>query len=129
MITQGVKNFIETNYQLLDSDAIEFCHSAYNGLSIQQQKELIQALETAGINIDKAREQFILFHITMTMDLVARPVSLGIFVARYFDGILGFNHEWLLKYIKDNKSEWDDTVEIQEDSNGIWMVLPKGVNK
>lgn len=124
-MTEAVKNFIETNYQLLDSDEVEFCHSAYNGLSIPQQKELVQALNTAGINIDEAREQFIHFHITMTMDLVERPASLGIFVARHFDGILGFNHEWLLKYIKDNKSEWDDTVEIHEDTNGIWMVYPK----
>ena len=67
-MTEAVKNFIETNYELLDSDAVEFCYNAYNGLSIYQQKELIQALETAGINIDKAREQFIHFHITMTMD-------------------------------------------------------------
>ena len=124
-MTEAVKNFIETNYELLDSDAVEFCHSAYNGLSIQQQKELVNVLETAGINIDKAREIFIRFHISMTMEIVERPASLGMFVARHFDGILGFNHEWLLKYIKDNKSEWDDTVEIHEDSNGNWMVYPK----
>ena len=123
-MTEAVKNFIETNYELLDSDAVEFCHSAYNGLSIQQQKELIQALETAGINIDKAREQFIHFHITMTMDLVERSVSLRTFVARYFDGILGFNHEWLLEYIKDNKSEWEDSVYIEKDNNGNWIIYP-----
>lgn len=78
-MTEAVKNFIETNYELLDSDAVEFCHSAYNGLSIQQQKELVKALETAGINIDDAREIFIRFHITMTMDLVERPISLSTF--------------------------------------------------
>ena len=124
-MTEAVKNFIETNYQLLDSDAVEFCHSAYNGLSIQQQKELIQSLDTAGINIDKARVQCIHFVITMTMYIVERPVSLRTFVARFFDGILGFNSEWLLEYIKDNKSEWDDSVEIHEDNNGNWMVYPK----
>ena len=123
-MTEAVKNFIETNYELLDSDAVEFCHSAYNGLSIQQQKELIQDLETAGINIDKAREQFIHFHITMTMDLVERSVSLRTFVARYFDGIMGFDHEWLLAYIKDNRSEWDDSVYIEKDNNGNWMIYP-----
>ena len=123
-MTEAVKNFIETNYELLDSDAVEFCHSAYNGLSIQQQKELIQALNTAGINIDDAREQFIRFHITMTMDLVERSVSLRTFVARYFDGIMGFDHEWLLEYIKDNRSEWDDSVYIEKDNNGNWMIYP-----
>ena len=123
-MTEAVKNFIETNYDLLDSDAVEFCHSAYNGLSIQQQKELIQALEIAGINIDRAREQFIHFHITMTMDLVERSVSLRTFVARYFDGILGFDHEWLLDYIKDNRAEWDDSVYIEKDNNGNWMIYP-----
>ena len=126
-MTEAVKNFIETNYELLEDEnnVVEFCHSAYNGLSIQQQKELIQALETAGINIDKAREQFIHFHITMTMDLVERPVSLITFVARYFDGILGFDYKWLRDYIKDNRSEWNDSVEIHEDKNGNWMVYPK----
>ena len=123
-MTEAVRNFIETNWQLLDDNAVEFCHSAYNGLSIQQQKELINALNTAGINIDKAREQFIHFHITMTMDLVEQRVSLRTFVARFFDGILGFNHEWLLEYIKDNKSEWDDSVEIHQDNNGNWMIYP-----
>ena len=51
-MTEAVKNFIETNYELLEDkdNIVEFCHSAYNGLSIQQQKELIQALEIAGIN-------------------------------------------------------------------------------
>ena len=123
-MTEAVKNFIETNYELLDSDAVEFCHSAYNGLSVQQQKELIQALETAGINIDKAREQFIHFHITMTLDVVERTVSLRTFVARYFDGILGFDSEWLLEYIKENKSEWEDSVYIEKDRNGNWMIYP-----
>ena len=125
-MTEAVKNFIETNYELLEDkdNVVEFCHSAYNGLSIQQQKELIQALNTAGINIDEAREQFIRFHITMTMDLVERPVSLRTFVARFFDGILGFDSEWLLEYIKDNKSEWDDSVEIHEDNNGNWIIYP-----
>ena len=124
-MTEAVKNFIETNYSLLDTDPTEFCHSAYNGLSIHQQNELVQALNTAGINIDKAREQFIHFLITMTMDQVERRVSLDIFVARYFNGILGFNHEWLLEYIKDNISEWDDSVYIEKDNNGNWMIYPK----
>ena len=126
-MTEAVKNFIETNYELLEDEdnVVEFCHSAYNGLSIQQQKELIQALNTAGINIDKAREQFIRFHITMTMDLVKRPVSLRTLIARYFDGILGFDSEWLLNYIKDNGSEWYDSVYIEKDNNGDWMVYPQ----
>ena len=124
-MTEAVKNFIETNYELLDSAAVEFCDSAYNGLSIPQQKELVKALETAGINIDEARETFIHFHITMTMDLVERPVSLRTLIARYFDGILRFDSEWLLNYIKDNGSEWYDSVYIEKDNNGNWMVYPQ----
>ena len=124
-MTEVVKNFIETNYSLLDTDPTEFCHSAYNGLSIQQQKELIHVLNTAGINIDEARERFVRFHITMTMDSVDRPISLSTLVARYFGGILGFNHEWFVEYIKDNGSEWDDSVYIEKDTNGVWMVIPR----
>lgn len=125
-MTDAVKNFIETNYELLEDEdnVVEFCHSAYNGLSIQQQKELIKVLETAGINIDKAREQFIRFHITMTMDLVDRVIFLETFVARYLNGILGFNSEWLIDYIKDNRSEWDNSVYIEKNNNGEWMIYP-----
>ena len=123
-MTEAVKNFIETNYELLDSDDVEFCYSAYDVLSIQQQKELIQALNTAGINIDKAREQFIYFHITMNMELVERAVTLRTFIARYLNGILGFDQEWLLDYIKDNRSEWSDSVYIEKDNEGDWMIYP-----
>ena len=123
-MTEAVKNFIETNYELLDSNDVEFCYSAYKGLSIQQQKELIQALNTAGINIDKAREQFIHFHITMNMELVERAVTLRTFIARYLNGILGFDQEWLLDYIKDNRSEWSDYVYIEKDNEGDWMIYP-----
>ena len=124
-MTEAVKNFIETNYQLLDSDAVEFCHSAYNSLSHYQQKELSDVLDAAGINIDREKEIFIRFHITMTMDLVERPVELQVLVARYFANILGLDAEWIVEYIKDNRSEWDDTVAIHEDRNGNWMVYPK----
>ena len=123
-MTEAVKNFIETNYELLDSNDVEFCYSAYDCLSIQQQKELIQALNSAGINIDKAREQFIYFHITMNMELVERAVTLRTFIARYLNGILGFDQEWLLDYIKDNRSEWSDSVYIEKDNEGDWMIYP-----
>ena len=123
-MTEAVKNFIETNYELLDSDAVEFCDSAYNGLSIPQQKELVKALETAGINIDEARETFIHFHITMIMEIVKRAVTLRIFIVRCLDGILGFDHEWLFDYIKDNRSEWSDSVYIEKDNEGDWTIYP-----
>ena len=109
-MTKAVKNFIETNYELLDSNDVEFCYSAYDCLSIQQQKELIQALNTAGINIDRA-------------------VTLRTFIARYLNGILGFDQEWLLDYIKDNRSEWSDSVYIEKDNEGGLDDLSCGVNK
>ena len=124
-MTEEVRNFIETNYQLLDSDAVEFCHSAYNGLTHYQQKELSDVLDSAGINIDKAKEIFIRFHIGMTMEIVERPVRLRVLVAQYFANILGLDDEWIMEYIKDNRSEWEDTVEIHADRNGNWMVYPK----
>ena len=122
-MTEAVKNFIETNYELLEDEdnVVEFCHSAYNGLSIQQQKELIQVLNSAGINIDTAREQFIRFHITMTMETIERPVSLRVLIKRYFDGLLGFDEDWLFNYILDNEQEWDNKIELV---NGSFKVFP-----
>lgn len=103
---------------------LNFVIVRYDGLGIQQQKELIHALNSAGINIDKAREQFIYFHITMNMELVERAVTLRTFIARYLDGILGFDHEWLFDYIKDNRSEWSGSVYIEKDNEGDWMIYP-----
>lgn len=120
-MTEVVKNFIETNHSLLDTDPNEFCHSAYNGLSIQQQKELIHVLNTAGINIDEARERFVRFHITMTMDLVERPILLRVLISQYFSGVLGLDSDWFFQYILDNEQEWDNKIELV---NGSYKVFP-----
>lgn len=120
-MTNAVKNFIETNYILLDTDPVEFFHSAYNGLSISQQKELVTVLEEASIPTQDARETFIRFHITMTLETLERPVTLRVLVARFFDGILGFDADWIFNYILDNENEWDVEIAL---INGTYYVYP-----
>ena len=120
-MTDAVKNFLEVNYELLDSDQNEFFHWAYNGLSIQQQQELINVLAIAGIDVESGRETFMRFYIRMTMESIDRPVSLKVLINRYFEGILGFDEDWLFKYILDNQNEWDNKIELD---HGIYYVYP-----
>ena len=120
-MTEAVKNFLEVNYELLDTDQTEFFHMAYNGLSISQQRELVYMLREANIDTSESREQFIRFHIVMTMETIERPVTLRVLIKRYFDGILGFDEDWLFNYILDNENEWDNKIEL---INGTYYVYP-----
>lgn len=120
-MTDAVKNFLEVNYELLDTDQNEFFHIAYNGLSIRQQMELIRILSEAEIDTSEARENFIRFHINMTMETIERPVTLRVLIKRNFEGILGFDEDWLFNYILDNEQEWDNKIEL---INGTYYVYP-----
>lgn len=126
-MTNDVKNFIETNWQLLDDNVVEFFHSAYNGLSLYCQKELIDVLQTAKIDVEKARETTIHFIITMWMEDLGKPVYLSTFISRYLDGTLGYDADWLTDYIINNQSEWDDSVTIEIADNGDFLLYPEGV--
>lgn len=117
----NVKNFIETNYQLLETDPVEFFHSAYNGLSIPEQTQLVEALDEAEIETLKARETVIRYIITMNFEVIERPVTLRVLVARMFRNVLGFDSEWLFNYILDNQNEWDNKI-IK--NNGTYYVYP-----
>ena len=122
-MTDAVKNFLEVNYELLDTDPTEFFHWAYNGLSIRQQMELVRVLSEAEIDTSEARENFIRFHITMTMETIERPVTLRVLIKRNFEGILGFDKDWLFNYILDNEQEWDNKIKL---INGTYFVYPVG---
>ena len=122
-MTEGIKNFLEVNAQLLDTDQNEFFHIAYNGLTISQQKELVNLLGEANIDVAEARENFIRFHIGMTMETIERPIALETFIKRYEVGILGFDYEWLFEYIINNSEEWTD-VRITKGIDGIDYVFP-----
>lgn len=120
-MTESVKNFIETNYSLLDNDPIEFCHTAHNGLSRSQQKELMDILKESNINIDSAVEAFARFYIVMTMGIVERPVLLRVLISQYFNGVLGLDSDWFFQFILDNEQEWDNKIELV---NGSYKVFP-----
>ena len=120
-MTEAVKNFLEVNYELLDTDQNEFVHWAYNGLNRFQQKELMSVLKDSDINIDSAVEAFVRFHIAMTLEDLDRPVHLDMLIAQYFMGIFGLDHEWFFRYILNNEQEWDNKIRF---SHGKYMVFP-----
>lgn len=123
-MTNDVKNFIETNWQLLEDNAVEFFHSAYNGLSLYCQKELIDVLQTANIDVEKARETTIHFIITMWMEDLDKPSYLSTFISRYLDGILGYDADWITDYIINNQTEWEDSVTIKIADLGDFLLFP-----
>lgn len=120
-MTEAVKNFLEVNYELLDTNQNEFVHWAYNGLNRVQQKELVVVLSEAGINIRSAIEAFIRFHIAMTMEVVEHPVYLHLFVRQYFTGIMGLDTDWIVEFILENQQEWNNKIELV---NGSFKVFP-----
>ena len=120
-MTEAVKNFLEVNYKLLDTNQNEFVSWAYNGLNRAQQKELVVVLSKAGINISSAIEAFIRFHIAMTMEVVEHPVRLDLLVRQYFTGIMGLDTDWIVDFILENKQEWDNKIEFV---NGSFRVFP-----
>ena len=120
-MTEAVKNFLEVNYELLDTNQNEFVHWAYNGLSRAQQKELVTVLSEAGINIDNAIEAFLRFNIAMTMELVERPVNLHVFVRQYLTGTMGLDTDWIVEFILENRQEWDNKIGL---INGSYRLFP-----
>lgn len=121
-MTTNVKNFIETNVELLDSNQFEFFISAYNGLTLIEQKLLVEALKAAQIDVEKAREDVLRYIITRVMEDIEREVTLYILIQRHLDGVLGYDSEFISDYILANTSEWDNRIER---INGEEYVYPQ----
>ena len=124
-MTEIVARFLETNKSLLDTDLVEFFHSAYNGLSNSHQAQVVEALETAGIDTYSARERVMRFVITMETEVLERKCSLDRFVSRLESGgLLGFDHPDLVEYIMENANEWDVNIEF---INNDYYLVPREV--
>ena len=115
-MTEAVKNFIETNYELLDSDPNNFFMTAYNGLSIQQQGELIDVLNQAGVDFEQSRYAVLRFILTMNFEDLERPVSIQMYVNRYLVGILGYDYAELSDIIIEESNEFDVDIVFEASS-------------
>lgn len=124
-MTEIVARFLETNKSLLDKDLVEFFHSAHNGLSNAHQAQVVEALETAGIDTYSARERVMLFVITMETEVLERKCSVDQFVSTLkYGGLLGFDHSELVEYIMENANEWDVNIEY---INHDYYLVPREV--
>ena len=121
-MTEEVKNFIETNYHLLDSDANDFFMTAYNGLSIHQQGELIDILNDAGIDFEQSRDAVLRFILTMNFDTLERPVFVDTYIARYLKGILGYDNFELRQFILEESDEFDVDIVVE---NNDYKIYPR----
>ena len=121
-MTEEVKNFIETNYQLLDSDPNDFFTTAYNGLSIHQQGELIDILNEAGIDFEQARDAVLRFILTMKFEDLDRPVFVDTYVAWYLSGILGYDNFELRQFILEESDEFDIDIVVE---NNDYKIYPR----
>lgn len=123
-MTEIVANFLQTNKSLLDTDLIEFFHSAYNGLSKSRIEELVQVLDAAGIDTHNARDTVLRFIITMETEVLEQPIRLHSFAIRYLKGALGFDTEYIIEYIMENANEWDVNIEF---INNDYYLVPREV--
>ena len=121
-MTEAVKNFIETNYELLDSDLNEFFMTAYNGLSIPQQGELIKILNEAGVDFEDSRDAVLRFILTMGLGDLERPVFLQTYIDRYLKGILGYDNFELHQFILDESTEFDIDIVVE---NNDYKIYPR----
>ena len=121
-MTEAVKNFIETNYELLDSDSNNFFMSAYNGLSIRQQGELIDVLSEAGIEFEQSRDAVLRFILTMKFDTLERPVFVDTYIDRYLYGILGYDEFELRQFILEQSNEFDVDIVVE---NNDYKIYPR----
>lgn len=121
-MTNEVKNFIETNYELLDSDPNNFFMTAYNGLSINQQGELIDVLKEAGIEFEKSRDAVLRFILTMNFDVLERPVFMQTYIDRYLIGILGYDYFELSQFILEESDEFDVDIVFE---NNDYKICPR----
>lgn len=112
-MTSTIKNFLEKNYILLDSDPRDFCMTAYNGLTLIEQSIVFEMLKDAGIDITKARTDTLRFIIGMSLAEVIQKVSLEIYVARYLTGILGYDDVDIREFILNNLMEWDNDIVLE----------------
>ena len=119
-----IKNFIEVNVDLLQTDPVEFFHIAYNGLSHYNQGELVSVLDNAGLNTYAARESVFRYIITMMLDELGAKVSLRMFVSRKLAGVLGFKFDEAFNYVLDNEDEWNNTIRLE---NGMYYIYPVDV--
>ena len=121
-MTNEVKNFIETNYELLDSDPNNFFMTAYNGLSIHQQGELIDVLNEAGIEFEKSREAVLRFILTMQFEDLELPIFLQTYINRYLLGILGYDYFELSQFILEESTEFDVDIVFE---NNDYKIYPR----
>ena len=121
-MTEAVKNFIETNYELLDSDPNNFFMTAYNGLSIQQQGELIDVLNQAGVDFEQSRDAVLRFILTMNFEDLERPVFVDTYIDRYLYGILGYDDLELHQFILEESDEFDVDIVVE---NNDYKIYPR----
>lgn len=121
-MTMEVKRYLETNKELLEQNNFyELLLFAYNSLVLKNQKDLVETLRKASIDIDADLERVLYYIITRNFEDVQEPVYLRTFIDRYLLGILGSDFDYIFNLILDNEKDFEDQLEMQ---NGQYVVLP-----
>ena len=118
-MTESVLNFLKTNKSLLDTNLVEFFHSAYNELKWHQVDQLVEMLDSAGIDNLWAREHVLRFVIAMETAVLENPIRVLTFANRRIKGALGFSTEHIVDYIMENSNEWDCDIVFY--NNDYWF--------
>lgn len=123
-MTNNIKNFLETNCSLLDTDPFEFCITSYNALTFIEQSLIFNSyLPEAGIDINKSREDALRFIVGMQLAEIVRKISLEIFVQRHLDGVLGYDGIDLQEFVLNNSGEWDNDIVVEGNDYYIYPIV------
>ena len=121
-MTINIKEFLERNVKLLDSNNTEeLLFQAYHDLPSPLQSELVDILQKAEINTAKALPATILRIIEGYIKYLVRNVDLKTFIARYLDGMFGFDSFIIEQFILHHKDEFN--CEFKEDDYGDWWIV------
>lgn len=121
-MTTNVKEFLERNVKLLESNSTEeLLFAAYHDLPIPLQSEIVDILQKAGIDITKALPATILRIIKGYIKYLVRNVDLKTFIARYVDGMFGFDAFIIEQFILFHKNDFN--CNFKQDDDGDWWIV------
>ena len=122
-----IKRFIEQNVGLLDSDLVEFFFRSWKAsdiLGISDVAYMSAMLSDAGIeDVEENRERALLKALDTQMEefgiadggVSAMPVY--DFIQAYMDNCVGYNENYVLRFIQKHAERWDNYIELYKENN------------
>lgn len=119
-MTTSVKDFIEENVDLIETNLSVFFQKVKDDLPFIDHKEIIEILEKCGVHTLDARLENIRYELMLETGVIYRNIYLDTFIDRYFSGMLGFDDEFIKKFIIQEKDNINCS--LTQDDSGEWIL-------